>query len=431
MRNVLLSLALAIGLLNGPAWAQVEIPETPAGTALEAWLDAFNSGNRSEIQAFVDRYGWPQPIDGIVSFSTMTGGFDLLGIERSDAQSIEFIVQERARDTRALGRLALSVDPFRITEATLRAIPPGSEIAGFEIDAAMRDDVIRGVNDKLREFYVYEDSAEAMAEALERRRRGGEYDAITNGSTFAELLTTHLREVSNDLHLRVNFSPVATPPPPTNAEPSPEARERYREQMANVNCGFEKVEVLPGNVGYLKFNMFAEPTVCGPTATAAMNFLGNVRALIFDMRDNLGGSPAMVAYVTSYLFDTPTHLNDLYERAEDTTRQWWTLPHVAGRRLAEQPVYVLTSQRTFSGGEEFTYNLKSLGRATVVGEITGGGAHPVRGVWVNEQFSVGVPFARAINPITKTNWEGTGVQPDIEVPADQALDKARELIEAN
>ena len=121
-------------------------------------------------------------------------------------------------------------------------------------------------------------------------------------------------------------------------------------------------------------------------------------------------------------------MNDLYNRAEDTTLQWWTLPHVSGERLAEQPVYVLTSQRTFSGGEEFTYNLKSLSRAMIVGETTGGGAHPVRSVWLNEQFTIRVPFARAINPVTKTNWEGADVDPDVEVPADEALDKARELI---
>jgi C-terminal processing protease CtpA/Prc len=243
-------------------------------------------------------------------------------------------------------------------------------------------------------------------------------------------LTTHLREVSHDLHLRVNFSPVANPRPSDDPDPGPEARERYRRQLMRNNCAFEKVEILPGNVGYLKFDGFADPGVCGPTATAAMNFLQHVDALIVDMRENGGGDPAMVAYVTSYLFDEPTHLNDLYNRAANTTHQWWTLPHVPGGRLAKQPVYVLTSRRTFSGAEEFSYNLKSLGRATIVGETTGGGAHPVRGEWLNEQFTIGVPFARAINPITQTNWEGTGVEPDVAVPAVEALDKARELIAA-
>jgi hypothetical protein len=430
MRNAILALAFTFALLGAPAPAQAPIPDTTAGRVLEAWLDAFNSGDPARIQAFVDQYGWPQPVDGIVSFRNTTGGFDLLSVERSEPQSIEFLVKERGSETRAIGRLALAGDPPRVSEAGLRAIPPGAKMLGFEIDAAMRNRVIDGAIAKLREQYVFEESAQSMAEAIERRRRRGEYDAVTSGPEFAELLTTHLREVSKDLHLTVNFSPVANPPPPATPEPNPEAREQYRRQMARVNCGFEKVEILPGNAGYLKFNMFADPSVCGSTATAAMNFLEHVDTLIVDMRDNTGGAPAMVTYVTSYLFDTPTHLNDLYNRAEDTTHQWWTLPHVPGERLAEQPVYVLTSQRTFSGGEEFTYNLKSLGRATIVGETTGGGAHPVRGEWINEQFTIGVPFARAINPITKTNWEGTGVAPDVEVPAAEALDKARELIAA-
>jgi C-terminal processing protease CtpA/Prc len=202
-----------------------------------------------------------------------------------------------------------------------------------------------------------------------------------------------------------------------------------RANMERNNCAFEKVERLPSNVGYVKFNGFAPPDVCGPTATAAMNFLGNVDAIIFDLRQNGGGDPAMVALISTYLFDEPTHLNDLYNRKEDKTTQFWTLPYVPGKRLAGKPVFVLTSKRTFSGAEEFTYNLKNLKRATIVGETTGGGAHPVDGHRLDDHFMIGVPFARAVNPISKTNWEGTGVEPDVKVPADQALDVARKMAE--
>jgi len=429
MRNGFLTLTFA--LFAGAASAQAPtIPQTVPGRVLGAWLEAFNSADRAQIESFVDRYGWPSPVDGIVSFRAQTGGLDLIRIERSTPEGIEFVVKERGSETRGFGRLEVSGDPPRVSDVSLRAIPPGGAVLGFEIDAATRNSTIDSAMAKLREFYVYEETAEEMAEAIDRRRRAGEYDTITNGPEFATLLTTHLREVSHDLHLRLNFSPVANPRPSDEPEDNPDARERYRRQVERVNCGFEKTEILPGNVGYLKFNMFADPSVCGPTATAAMNFLQHVDALIVDMRENGGGDPAMVAYVTSYLFDEPTHLNDLYNRAENSTHQWWTLPHVPGGRLAAQPVYVLTARRTFSGAEEFSYNLKSLGRATIVGETTGGGAHPVRGVWLNERFTIGVPFARAINPITKTNWEGTGVEPDVAVPADQALDKALELIAA-
>jgi len=136
----------------------------------------------------------------------------------------------------------------------------------------------------------------------------------------------------------------------------------------------------------------------------------------------------MVALVSSYLFSKPTHLNDLWTRKTDTTEQYWTLPYVPGKRLEGKPAFVLTSKGTFSGAEEFTYNLKILKRATIVGETTGGGAHPVSGHRIDDHFMIGVPFARAINPISKTNWEGTGVEPDVKVPASDALTTAQKLV---
>lgn len=146
-------------------------------------------------------------------------------------------------------------------------------------------------------------------------------------------------------------------------------------------------------------------------------------------RDNGGGSPGMVAFVSSYLFDKRTHLNDLWTRRTKETKQFWTRDTVPGRRFGgTKPVYVLTSAHTFSGAEEFTYNLKNLKRATIIGEVTGGGAHPVAGHRIDEHFMIGVPFTRAINPITHTNWEGVGVKPDIAVPANEALETARKQL---
>ena len=159
-----------------------------------------------------------------------------------------------------------------------------------------------------------------------------------------------------------------------------------------------------------------------------MTFLAGTRAMIIDLRWNGGGQPKMVALVSSYLFDRRTHLNDLWTRRTNATEEFWTRDSVAGRKFGgTKPVFVLTSSRTFSGGEEFTNNLKTLKRATIVGETTGGGAHPVRGRRVDDHFMIGVPFARAINPITKTNWEGTGVEPDVKVPASEALATAIKL----
>jgi len=157
-----------------------------------------------------------------------------------------------------------------------------------------------------------------------------------------------------------------------------------------------------------------------------MNFLAHVDAIIFDLRQNGGGSPSMIQLISSYLFDEPVHLNSFYIRKTDETQQFWTQGHVVGKKLLNVPVYVLTSSFTFSGAEEFTYNIKNLKRGTIIGETTGGGAHPVQGhTFENLPVLVTVPFGRAVNPITKTNWEGTGVEPDIKTPAEQALIVAR------
>jgi retinol-binding protein 3 len=253
--------------------------------------------------------------------------------------------------------------------------------------------------------------------------------------TFAMRLDDDLAEVAHDKHLHVNYSARPLPPEPSHPAgapppaPSPEDQAREREFLDGINCGFVRAEQLPGNVGYLKFNMFADTDMCAATATAAMNFVAGTRALIIDMRENGGGSPGMVAFVSSYLFDRRTHLNDLWTRRTGATKEFWTTDSVSGRRFGgTKPIYVLTSARTFSGAEEFTYNLKNLKRATIIGETTGGGAHPVSGHRIDEHFMIGVPFARAINPITRTNWEGVGVKPDILVPANDALATAQKLL---
>jgi C-terminal processing protease CtpA/Prc len=97
---------------------------------------------------------------------------------------------------------------------------------------------------------------------------------------------------------------------------------------------------------------------------------------------------------------------------------------VPGTRYTDRPVYVLTSHHTFSGGEDFAYTLQALGRATVIGEATGGGAHPTRGFPISAAVHIGIPFARSVNPVTGTNWQGTGVVPDVAVPEAQAYDTA-------
>jgi hypothetical protein len=292
------------------------------------------------------------------------------------------------------------------------------------LDAATRTEVIEATLKKLNEAYVLPDVARKMDEAIRERLKNKEYDEIRSGKDLAEALTKHLRDVCHDKHLRVIYSDRTLPSesPGDEGRPSAEMREKMRQYGAVINYGFNKVERLPGNVGYLSLDGFFPAEFGAETACAAMNFLANTDALIIDLRNNHGGSPDMVALLCSYLFDAePVHLNDLYFRPDDSTHQWWTLPYVPGKRFVDKPVYVLTSKETFSAAEEFTYNLKTRKRATIVGETTGGGANPGGTRRINDHFAVWVPSGRAINPVTRTNWEGTGVKPDLDVPADQAL----------
>jgi len=227
----------------------------------------------------------------------------------------------------------------------------------------------------------------------------------------------------------VTFSPPPPPPPPVSKPGDTRSmEERQRTTASRQNFGFVRVERLSGNIGYVELLGFMPVALASETATAAMNFLAHTDAVIFDLRRNGGGDPAMVAFVTSYLFGSqPVHLNDFYSRVTNETRPSWTQSYVPGRRLTDKDVYVLTSSRTFSGAEEFTYNLKHLKRAKVVGETTGGGAHLVMGRRINQYFSIGIPAGRPINAVTKTDWEGVGVEPDVQVTADDALKTAHVL----
>jgi hypothetical protein len=408
-------------LFATPGWSQpVTPPDTPAGNVLSAWLDAFNSDEKARIEAFDSKYDGRDPayVENQLRFRTQTGGFDLTEIRNSAPNYIEYMAKERARGREVIGMLAVSgAEPPRVVSSQMRLVVPGGTPVGFGIDAATRQRVISAVIAKLEEHYVFPATAKKMEDALRKADKRGDYKQIFSGDELARRLTTQLQEVSHDKHLRVNFDPVAMPASPGVPRP----------RMTPDQCGFEKAERLPGNVGYVKLNQFGDPEVCRDVAAAAMGFIANADAVIFDLRDNGGGHPDMVAFLTSYLFAERTHLNDFWTRRDNQTRESWTSEQVPGAKFTTQPVYVLTARRTFSGAEEFSYNLKHLKRATIVGEVTGGGAHPVRIQRIDDRFSVGVPDARPINAVTKTNWEGTGVEPDVPVAAADALTTARKL----
>ena len=297
--------------------------------------------------------------------------------------------------------------------------PQGPDLT---IDAATRASVIDKLIKELNGGYVFPDVAKKMEADLRNRQAAKEYDSVASARAFAQKLTGDLQSVSKDKHLRVNFSAKPIPVPAQQGGPTEAEKEENRWFLRRINYGFERVERLDGNIGYIDLRGFSNHESGAETVAAAMKFLENTEAIIFDLRQNGGGNPHMVALISSYLFgDKPVHLNSLYFRPADRTDDFWTKPEQVKLKFPDKDVYVLTSNRTFSAGEEFTYNLKNLKRATIIGETTGGGAHPGGMKRLHEHFGVFVPSGRAINPITKTNWEGTGVEPDVKVPTEQAL----------
>jgi hypothetical protein len=302
--------------------------------------------------------------------------------------------------------------------ATL-ALPARAEAP---LGEGQRKAVVDSLAKVVRAQYVYPEVGDRTARRLLRSMDRGSY-AQEQPEALADALTRDLRELTGDRHFRVGFQPDFHGSPDPDSEPSPAEKAQFRRAFGRQNFGVGQAQVLAGNVGLLDLRFFAPVEFSAPTITAAMAFLSSTDALILDVRQNDGGDPDTIAFLCSYLFKegSRVHLNDLQFRAKNELRQFWTQPTVAGPRHAEKPVYILTSARTFSGGEELAYDLQALKRATVVGETTGGGANPGGAVTLANGFVVFVPMGRAINPLTKKNWEGVGVKPDVAVPASQAL----------
>ena len=289
--------------------------------------------------------------------------------------------------------------------------------------------VISDVCQHLKTNYVFPEIADKMVIHLNQNLESGVYDALSDPGEISARLSKDIVEISKDKHLRVLFDPKMNEDlqrSDVDRKPEPEVLEKWINNERKGNFGFSKVEILEGNIGLITlkgFSGFIEEGA-GAIADATMAYVSNSDAIIFDLRSNGGGSPDMIIYLTSYLLKDAVHINSFYYRATDKIRESWTTKEVKGKKMDKTPVYILTSNRTFSAAEEFTYNLKHLERATIVGEVTGGGANPGDMMAVDKNFVMFVATGRAINPITQTNWEGVGVIPNIKTSKDKALESA-------
>jgi hypothetical protein len=312
---------------------------------------------------------------------------------------------------------------------------PGAVQPDMPIDARAKGAVLTSLEREIQDSYVFPDVADKLVKMFRERQAHGAYDKITSAREFGEVLTMQMGDVAHDRHLRVIYSAsvlheMPNPVPGQSPLKPGMLAQQMHQQLQQSNYGFEKVEHLRGNVGYLKFNKFADAQQGGDRMVAAMAWLADTDALILDLRDNGGGEPNMVQLIASYFFgaEEPVHLNDMAyrrrgTRAEDLT-QWWTLPYLPGRRYVDREVYVLTSARTFSAAEELVYDLQVRNRATIVGETTGGGANDNDFRRLGDHYRASISIGHAINPVTHTNWEGKGIEPNVKVPKEQALPTA-------
>lgn len=278
----------------------------------------------------------------------------------------------------------------------------------------------------MNDHYVLPEVARKTGDHLSTQLRAGYFDEFDDLEAFAKALTDEARSVSKDKHILIR----KTRPREEKDEPMVQLLKDHTYRMAyqrKDNGGFREAKMLEGNVGYVDLRSFAPLHVGRPFADSFMKLLAASDAMIVDLRSNGGGDPAMVQYLCSYFFEEKTHLNSLYFREGDRTQEYWTLDSVNGQKLPDIPLFVLTGERTFSGAEEFSYNMQTQKRAMLVGQITRGGANPGTIMPLNEKLEAFIPTGMAINPITKTNWEGVGVIPEVKTTSEESFETAYDM----
>lgn len=422
--------ALAVSAPDFSPPSPPELPSTPAGKIARAYLAAYNDQSEAAAVKFEEAYRVEARLKEI---SAADRGARMRGMrENTGTLTVEEVMAGEGGSftARVRGSKGVVMEMRFVSAKEDGSKLDFIEVATFDtppqaVTGEQRAAAIEGAAKAMETGYVFPEVGARMASKLREKLKAGGYDAVKDDVALARVVTADLVEVSHDKHIGMGVRPAR------DAGQGQTIQGPSDQEMARENYGFRKVERLDGNIGYLKFDVFVEDDKAKETALAALRFIAHCDVVIFDLRQNGGGSPDMIRFITSSLFDKPTLLNQMMDREGKVVEEFTTLADFAGPHFgADVPVYVLTSGRTFSGAEEFGYNLKSLKRGTLVGETTGGGAHPVREERVGERFGLRVPYMRAHNPITKTNWEGKGVEPDVKVPAERALEKALELARA-
>lgn len=416
---------------------ETKLPDTPAGKRADAMLKAIAQADEATVRKFIEENGSKglQAVPMEHSLRVFQGlkrdleGMVITEVEGSEPGYIEITMKTRDGGIMQLD-LSLTpapdylVDGVRTDRGPRFSNKPDVVSPGV-VNAENRARIIESTIQQFTARYIFPEVAKEMEKAVRQRLQRKEYDNITGAEAFAKKLTADLQAVSQDKHVEVRYSDKPLAPSGNQQDSTPAQMEALRLKWSRSNHGFARVEHLPGNVGYFKLRSFHHVKYGAEKVAASMNLLADTDALIIDLRDNTGGTPEMVTLITSYLTGPePVLLNTARFRLGDRTKETWTLREVPGKRYTGKNVYILTNKSTSSAGEAFAYDLKALKRATIVGETTGGLANLSDWIPISQHFELSVPIAQITNPITKTNWEGVGVKPDIDVPAEMALKTA-------
>lgn len=304
-------------------------------------------------------------------------------------------------------------------------------------------ETVNAIAGEIRARYFSVERGNEIAAALEAEASAGRYDALSDPRDLASALSNRLRP--EDAHFNVTWSSEPLPAPPPGAGPPrlppgaagvPPAPPVQRpapspddDPQRLINYGFARVENLPGNIGLIEMRGFSNIDWSNPddrarrAADAALALTAGSDAVIFDLRNNGGGSPGMVGYLVSAFTPPDANIYNVFHSRQGTRDEkpgaFYPRPRL------DVPVYVLISGRTGSAAEAFPYTLQAAKRATIVGEASGGAANPGGLAAIPGGFRIFISGGSPINPVTGRNWEGTGVLPDIAVLAADALRTAQ------
>jgi hypothetical protein len=433
MRSIAMGTLLALALV--PMTAVTAEESTDGGSPAEGfWQGAIHTGS-SKISVEVHLTAAVEGgLAGEISFPSQ-GEYGIgLAIYPTEGDSVHFGLPDVPGQPLFEGTLGEGGDRIAGTYLQSGRSYPFELVRGeaprpaAPVSSAVRAQLVESIAAQLIEGYIYEDAGKRIAEGLRAAADAGEIAEGLTAPALAIALTEKLGELSNDIHLRVQYRGDSGG---EEASETHDAEPASDESGAPGSGGIGDHQIFEGNIGYLNMVHFGGGDTAAAELDKVMAELAGVSGLVIDLRENLGGGPFMVRYLSTYLFDEPTHLASRVGRQLSEPAERWTFETTRGERLADVPVVLLISGTTVSAGESFAFGLRNNNRVTIFGERTAGGGHFGDMVDLGEGFSMFLPVGKTINPETGEGWEAEGLAPDQEMRAEYALEAALDYLKSS